>query len=398
MITMNDLSIKLKLLIASSAAVVLLAASGAVVYVQSANLGESLQQSANEIETIFAVQDLQDIAERLGELAELAIEHRHQSMGLRYEALSEAATKATARAREAASRTKDPELLQELATFLEQATRNVQPLVQASAEEDISIDALMAAEMLYDIASQASKHDIAVRERVVDSLQTTREAAEKPALINLGTLVLALLISIIGVGWVVRRFIVTPLQTLTGAVQAIVDEGDLTRSIDVTGRDEIGQLADSFRNMITMLREIPRILTDVVTRVSDVSNDIRSTRKEMSDSAQAIAERALESELRTKEMIEAIEELAKRTQVARDSTTQANDTDQTDEATEQAWKRIDEITRNAGKMAQHVSSAVSEVAEFADLQQREAEGFRKSSRTLRKCAAELRGMVETFRV
>lgn len=65
---------------------------------------------------------------------------------------------------------------------------------------------------------------------------------------------LAVLVSA-GAGWLFARRISQPLETLAETAEAIAATQDLDRSIDVTGRDEVSQLARSFNTMLVALRD-----------------------------------------------------------------------------------------------------------------------------------------------
>jgi methyl-accepting chemotaxis protein len=74
--------------------------------------------------------------------------------------------------------------------------------------------------------------------------------------------------------------VVRPLRELTRATSAIVSKGDLTQEIRVQSRDEIGQLADSFRSMVQKLREIPVSLTDATRVLHDAVNNLSKSSSE----------------------------------------------------------------------------------------------------------------------
>ncbi len=54
--------------------------------------------------------------------------------------------------------------------------------------------------------------------------------------------------------WRVAEGVLRPVRTITGTAQSI-SEGDLTRRIDVTGRDEVARLATTFNEMLDRLAE-----------------------------------------------------------------------------------------------------------------------------------------------
>jgi len=78
----------------------------------------------------------------------------------------------------------------------------------------------------------------------------------------------ACLVMAVLLGLSLRRRLIAPLGTLKDATARIIEHGDLTQTIEVRGRDEIGELAASFTRLVEKLREIPSSLhkaTDVLT-------------------------------------------------------------------------------------------------------------------------------------
>jgi methyl-accepting chemotaxis protein len=62
--------------------------------------------------------------------------------------------------------------------------------------------------------------------------------------------------------------VVRPLSQLGRAASRIATQGDLTQQVTVAGDDELAQLAQSFRDMVEKLREVPRAIAASVTGVS----------------------------------------------------------------------------------------------------------------------------------
>ena len=84
--------------------------------------------------------------------------------------------------------------------------------------------------------------------------------------------------------WLVARRVVQPVERLSGVVERIVREGDLTQEIEVSGNDELGKLAGAFREMVSKLREVPlklgesvQLLGDAMTRLNDSANQQRDS-------------------------------------------------------------------------------------------------------------------------
>lgn len=56
------------------------------------------------------------------------------------------------------------------------------------------------------------------------------------------------------VGWLFARRISRPIETLAGTAETIADTQDLSKKIEVSGKDEVAQLASSFNTMLEALR------------------------------------------------------------------------------------------------------------------------------------------------
>ncbi len=74
--------------------------------------------------------------------------------------------------------------------------------------------------------------------------------------------------------WVLRRS-VAPLQKMTGVAEALA-EGDLTQVVEVTSKDEAGQLAGAFR-------EMTRGLVESITQVTQATDSVNNSSAELSD-------------------------------------------------------------------------------------------------------------------
>ena len=68
-----------------------------------------------------------------------------------------------------------------------------------------------------------------------------------------GLLILLLLVSVATSWWIARR-ITAPVSQLQQSAQAVA-EGDLEATVDIETRDEIGQLADRFNQMVASIRQ-----------------------------------------------------------------------------------------------------------------------------------------------
>ena len=98
--------------------------------------------------------------------------------------------------------------------------------------------------------------------------QMERMAIEsaKARSLQIGATLLAMLFGVLA-AWIITRQITRPLQDTLGAVQRIAD-GDLTASVRVDRRDEMGQLQQGIQHMATTLRELIGGIRDSVTQIA----------------------------------------------------------------------------------------------------------------------------------
>jgi two-component system sensor histidine kinase MprB len=92
------------------------------------------------------------------------------------------------------------------------------------------------------------------------AVQVARATAEDDnvlsALISrFGTIAAAVALVGAVVGWLIARQTTSPLRRLAGVASEVAETRDFTIDVDVESRDEIGQLATSFRSMLAALQE-----------------------------------------------------------------------------------------------------------------------------------------------
>ncbi|HZH62766.1 MAG TPA: methyl-accepting chemotaxis protein [Metabacillus sp.] len=97
-----------------------------------------------------------------------------------------------------------------------------------------------------------------------------------------------------------------------------IDEGDLTESIEITSKDEIGQLAYSFRNMQNSLRNLLIKLGDNSTQLASSSEELSASAEQTSQAvdqvSSAVVEVASSAESQTNNIdrnVEALGEISK---------------------------------------------------------------------------------------
>ena len=99
----------------------------------------------------------------------------------------------------------------------------------------------------------------------------------------------------LGVSIVVGTFLVRPIRDLTRITANIVSAGDLTQEIRIESADEVGVLAESFRQLVHKLRAIPASLGGLVDSVVAVVDKVTKTTQAVASGSEVVDSRARES-------------------------------------------------------------------------------------------------------
>ncbi|MDK2883125.1 MAG: methyl-accepting chemotaxis protein [Bacillota bacterium] len=123
--------------------------------------------------------------------------------------------------------------------------------------------------------------------RVDEARQAAQAAAQR-------TLHLVLVLALVGaatgllVGFVLARRTVRPLRELAQAAKTIA-AGDLTLAVRAQGRNEIGQLAAAFSDMVNSLRHIITEVRTSVLKVSEYARQLTASAEETTRATEQIA-------------------------------------------------------------------------------------------------------------
>jgi len=127
---------------------------------------------------------------------------------------------------------------------------------------------------------------VIVDDQVVYIVQVARPLTERDrTLQSLATTLLFagsfMIILAFGIGWVLSRLTLSPIQRITQTAQTIGDERDFTRRVAYTGPpDEVGQLASTFNAMLARLQDaflkVEHSLEMQRAFVADVSHELRT--------------------------------------------------------------------------------------------------------------------------
>jgi methyl-accepting chemotaxis protein len=184
----------------------------------------------------------------------------------------------------------------------------------------------------------------------------------------------------------VKRMVSIPLQQALDFAQA-VSTGDLTRSITVGGKDEVGQLAEALNNMASSLKGMVGRISDTSAQVasaaaeistnsahltraahgqSSASEETSATMVQMAASIQTVANNAESLAANADEVSSSIQGLgASSEQVARSADVMASSVTETSATIEQMTVSIERVARSTEDLASSVSETSSTVEQMA---------------------------------
>jgi len=213
------------------------------------------------------------------------------------------------------------------------------------------------------------------------SRQTATDNAKMRSLMVWGTIVVFALA--VPLSLVVGRSIAKPMKEMSEIASSLA-EGDISREVTHASKDEIGQLADSFRSMTVYIRTIasacealgrgdvtvcidPRSESDLIAKnFTHAIASVRQTLQEMAGSASSLASAAEELSATSSEMNTNAEETSTQATAAAGSAEQISANVQTVvQGAEQMTASIREISTNAHEAAKVAGNAVK-VAEAAN--------------------------------
>lgn len=167
-------------------------------------------------------------------------------------------------------------------------------------------------------------------------------ASSRSMLITIGAIGAILAIVL---GYIIAQMIARPLaaaNTLVGAVA----EGDLRKKVDVTSKDEVGQMLTAINQMVENLR-------NTVASVTASSTNVTSGSEEMSSTAQQLSQGATEQSAAAEESTSSMEEMTSSIQQNADNARQ----------TDKIASKAAEDGKTSGEAVARTVQAMKEVAE-----------------------------------
>ena len=120
--------------------------------------------------------------------------------------------------------------------------------------------------------------------------ETVADISREAKLLMLRSIIIGVIATILLViiGIIIAKKIVTPIKEFTKILKDISEgEGDLTRTISISSKDEIGSMADYFNETFAKIRKLVALVQNQSSKLGDVSVNLSSN---MTETASAINE------------------------------------------------------------------------------------------------------------
>ncbi|HUQ49669.1 MAG TPA: methyl-accepting chemotaxis protein [Terriglobales bacterium] len=184
------------------------------------------------------------------------------------------------------------------------------------------------------------------------------------------------------VAFKISQSITTPLGHLITVAREIGDSGDLDQKVDISGTDEIGELAKTFNNMVSYLKEMAAVSEAIAGGDLTVDVQARSKRDTL-----AIAFTEMTHGLRA--MVKSVRDGA--SQVASGSNEVASASEESARINVQAASAIDEVTSTMHEMSINVQNMVKNT-------QTQASSVSETSASIDEMVASIQRVADTAKV
>lgn len=182
--------------------------------------------------------------------------------------------------------------------------------------------------------------------------------------IVLTLLVVGIIMGLVG-AWLVSRMIVNPINDTVEAMHEIAaGEGDLTKRLDVKGRDEIADLSRGFNAIIELIHH-------TISNVTDASDQLATQAEQLTVTSASANENVIKEKNQLDQIATAMTEMASTAQeVAVNADSAATGTQQADEQASEGRGVVSQTMSAINSLASDVDSASSTIKQLeADTEQ-----------------------------
>jgi methyl-accepting chemotaxis protein len=203
---------------------------------------------------------------------------------------------------------------------------------------------------------------------VVDKIQDAKETSSRnqadghrAAILMTALTIIGILLAV-GLGFFIAGIICRPLQEGVRFAEAIAD-GDLTQTLHVTGKDEIGQLARALNSMRENLHTIINRMVDTTAIVSSATAQLSATSEQMATGTEEVAAQAGTVAVASEEMSATSNDIAQNCHLSAESATRVAET------TRQGFSVVQNTVngiRNRGQLTRENARIIASLGERSD--------------------------------
>lgn len=193
------------------------------------------------------------------------------------------------------------------------------------------------------------------------------EAASKWSMMGMiGAAVIAIIIGII-ISMVIANNISNRIFLVAGAAELMAD-GNIGKTVDVSGNDEIGMLAASFNKMAVNLKNLIGGIGQASNQIASSSEELSTTAEQMSKGAQTQTSQTSQIATAMEEMSSTVLEVAKNSQSAASSANAASSLAQKGgevvALTVEGMKRIAETVQGSARTVEELGKNSDQIGEI----------------------------------
>jgi methyl-accepting chemotaxis protein len=258
----------------------------------------------------------------------------------------------------------DPELVGVLSGFNRYAEKGMD-VVSRFLSDTGSVDLTEISHMGEEISAlkarlagfQASRSEI-LRAELSDMAQSADELQRQNSFLIRGTLIISVisLVAAVLISWAIASSIASPVARVVELSNAMA-KGDLSQRLDMSRRDEIGNMATALDDSCKNLSEMIRQIRDNADMLAGSSEEMSVVATEMASSADEMTSQAGTAEGATEEMSANINAIAT--------------------ATEQMSANVHTVSSTAEEMSRNVNAVASSVEQMSMTLNDVAAGVRK---------------------
>ncbi len=187
-----------------------------------------------------------------------------------------------------------------------------------------------------------------------ESLATFTAMQQKLGMIMIGAIPV-----IGGIAWFFAGMFVKPIRRIVDAIKDIAQgEGDLTKRLDASSKDELGELAGWFNTFL-------KVLHDLISQIINTTQNVSAATKQIDDAGRSMAETVNEQSQQTAQTSSAIEEMsASIIEVARKAGDAAGGTKQAGEQARSGGEIVTRTVDGIRGISQLVEQSAASITEL----------------------------------